>query len=353
MIDALLVDGHDVTVASSKKFESAVTSLGCAHTPVGIDWLESELDDLFPGVRQAGVPNHRKRPLMETTVFAGATAEAALPDLHRYVEDASPELIVRGGWEFASCVVADRTGIPLVTVNPLLFGRRAFNRLFSKPLSELASRRVKAYDFVRRFPSVLTTPSSFVLRHEEVPPNAKRFQPPRPPIVKRQRNVVPRVHVSLGTVVHRAGLYQAVLDALRPIECHVIVAAPTSVTDTLRTDPDVELHSFVDHAALLPTCDVFIHHGGIGSVLASLDHRVPVVVLPGWADQPRNAAACEQMGFGNSVAMTDQRVESIREAIQATLDERDSHCDALEQLAQEAASYPALGSALPWILSFA
>lgn len=360
LIVALKNNDHEVTIASSQKFAAAAAKLGCALTPVGIDWVESELDEVFPGARKA-TANSNVQSSVERAVFAGATAQAALPDLLRYVEQQKPELIVRSGWEFASWAVAQQTGTPLVTVNPTLFGPKAFNRTFGKPLARLAGRRglvpYRAHAAVHRFPSILTTPESSVLPDEVVPQNTRWFAAPSAKTrtlgrSRRANSAPPRIHVSLGTVVHRPDLYQSVLDALRPIECEVIIAAPASITDQLATTGNVSCHSFVDHAALLPTCDLFIHHGGTGSVLASLDHQIPVVVLPGWADQPRNARACEQMGIGRAVATNHQDASMIRTAVVAVLDSLPVHHDRFREIAGEMADRPSLAVALPWVLSF-
>lgn len=344
LADSLQGDGHEITVASAPRFAGAAAAMGFGHTPVGIDWLESELDETFPGARAAtnGVS-------IEADVFAGATAAAALPHLQRYVEQSPPDLMVRTAWEFASCVVAARNDIPLVSMNPTLFGRRVFNRTFGKPLTRLVGRRVRAYEFVHRFPSVLTTPSSFVLERETVPPNTQWCSPRPQTAVPAPRNKRPLVHVSLGTVVHRPGLYQMVLDSLAPVDCDVIVAAPVEVTARLRGGPNVELRGFVDHATLLPRCDLFVHHGGIGSVLASLDNHTPVVVLPGWADQPRNAYACAQMGIGVPVPLGQQDEATIRAAIESVLQNSGAHRTAFQRLSDELAARPELSSAVHWI----
>jgi len=345
-VSSLQGDGHQMTVASAPRFAGAAAAMGCDLTPVGIDWLESELDEVFPGARQAN-----SSISIETDIFAGATAEAALPDLMRHIERDPPDLIVRTAWEFSSFVAAAQCGIPLISMNPTMFGRRAFNRMFNKPVAKLAGRRVNAYQLLHQFPSVLTIPSSFVLPSEVVPPNARWCRPHRISASTHAENQVPLVHVSLGTVVHRPALYQMVLDALKPVECDVIVAAPSSVTNDLTAAANVEFHDFISHAELLPKCDLFIHHGGIGSVLASLDHQTPVVVLPGWADQPRNARASVQMGIGNAVATDRQDATSIRAAIVATLGNAAMHRDRLAAVAAELADRPDIATTVDSLLT--
>ena len=49
-------------------------------------------------------------------------------------------------------------------------------------------------------------------------------------------------------------------------------------------------------AAVLPSCDAVVSHGGSGTVLATLAHGLPTVILPLGADQPLHADALRRAG---------------------------------------------------------
>lgn len=49
---------------------------------------------------------------------------------------------------------------------------------------------------------------------------------------------------------------------------------------------------------VLPLCSAFITHGGMGSVMESIAHGVPMVVVPVMGDQPKNARNVQRLGMG-------------------------------------------------------
>ena len=51
---------------------------------------------------------------------------------------------------------------------------------------------------------------------------------------------------------------------------------------------------------VLPLCDAFVTHGGMGSVMEALLHRVPLAVIPVFGDQIWNADRAGAAGLGVS-----------------------------------------------------
>jgi len=49
---------------------------------------------------------------------------------------------------------------------------------------------------------------------------------------------------------------------------------------------------------VLKRCDAFITHGGANSIHEAFLYSVPVIVVPAFGDQPRNAHAVEDAGVG-------------------------------------------------------
>jgi UDP:flavonoid glycosyltransferase YjiC (YdhE family) len=56
----------------------------------------------------------------------------------------------------------------------------------------------------------------------------------------------------------------------------------------------------VPQLELLPICDAFVTHGGMGSVMEAVLHRVPMAVIPIFGDQIHNADAVQANEFGLS-----------------------------------------------------
>ena len=75
-----------------------------------------------------------------------------------------------------------------------------------------------------------------------------------------------RVLVTLGTTyLAQERRLQDVLDALSDLDVAGIASTAGQVDiDDLRCPPNVEVHDFVDHASLLPECDLMITHAGLG-----------------------------------------------------------------------------------------
>lgn len=50
---------------------------------------------------------------------------------------------------------------------------------------------------------------------------------------------------------------------------------------------------------------LFVTHGGLNSVEEALYHEVPLVILPGFADQHSNADRAVRQGYGLSLSWTN------------------------------------------------
>jgi UDP:flavonoid glycosyltransferase YjiC (YdhE family) len=77
----------------------------------------------------------------------------------------------------------------------------------------------------------------------------------------------------------------------------------------------VRVERQVDQAEVLPRCGVVISHGGSGSVLATLAHGLPSLLLPMGADQPWNADRCEALGVARVLDVIDATPADIRRAV--------------------------------------
>ena len=116
-----------------------------------------------------------------------------------------------------------------------------------------------------------------------------------------------------------------------PIDARVLVAFSTThydeqaevvsrVTEALDDISHVVTgrDRYVSHPAVLPSIDLVITHGGLGTVAAALHHGVPLVCLPFDRDQPLNSARVASLGAG--VALDRHAsVEDIRDAVTTVL----------------------------------
>ena len=82
--------------------------------------------------------------------------------------------------------------------------------------------------------------------------------------------------------------------------------------------PNVVLERFVPHGAVLPKAAAVVTQCGIGTVIKSLAHGVPLVCLPLIADQPDNAARVVARGAGLRLPK-HASPEQIQRAVQQVL----------------------------------
>lgn len=78
----------------------------------------------------------------------------------------------------------------------------------------------------------------------------------------------------------------------------------------------------VPQLEVLPLCDVFVTHGGMGSIMESVMFGVPMVVIPAFGDQPANADNVQKLNMGITFQRPRETLgaESLGKAISQLLD---------------------------------
>jgi UDP:flavonoid glycosyltransferase YjiC (YdhE family) len=108
------------------------------------------------------------------------------------------------------------------------------------------------------------------------------------------------IFCSLGTYSaeypHAERLFRVVLEAVTRLGCATVIQAhidpPAGLPDTVR------IVRAVPQLEVLSRSEVFITHGGLSSVREACYFGVPMVVFPGWNDQPGNGARVRHHGLG-------------------------------------------------------
>jgi MGT family glycosyltransferase len=163
----------------------------------------------------------------------------------------------------------------------------------------------------------------------EVPPRVHyvgplAWQPPAPPSDAWSPDVLaagrPVVHVAASTMAGAdATLLRAAVQGLASLPVEVVVTGGGSLPEDLRRDPvpaNVHLADWVDHASLLPRCDVVVTAGGSATVVAALAAGVPLVVVPTAWDKPDNAQRVAESGAGVRLAPRNCTPERLRDAVE-------------------------------------
>lgn len=133
----------------------------------------------------------------------------------------------------------------------------------------------------------------------------------------------PTVLVSLSTFAFK-GLqptWQRVLDAVAPLDARVVATTGPAVDAArLRVPDNVELHSWLPHAEVMPEVSVVVGHGGHATTMVALAHDLPLLVLPmdPMTDQPYIGKAIQRAGAGRTMGRRSSP-EKIRAAIEDLL----------------------------------
>jgi MGT family glycosyltransferase len=137
----------------------------------------------------------------------------------------------------------------------------------------------------------------------------------------------PLTYVTLGTEAPKysmvfPGLYHAILEGLRdqPGTVALTVGRERDPAALGRQPEHVHVERYIPQSLLLEHCDFVISHGGHNTVLAALDHGLPVVVIPLFADQNSNAARCQELGVGRVIPVSQLTPDAIREAVSEVLE---------------------------------
>ncbi|WP_372666781.1 macrolide family glycosyltransferase [Amycolatopsis kentuckyensis] len=130
---------------------------------------------------------------------------------------------------------------------------------------------------------------------------------------------VPVVLVSLGTSSNsNPEFFTACGQAFAGTGWRVVMTTAGHVGDDVAAAmPDnVELHSWLDHRAVLPHTDVVVCQAGTGSLMDAFGHGVPVVAVPQRPEARVTAAQVERLGLGRAL-LDDVTGEDVRDAVLA------------------------------------
>jgi MGT family glycosyltransferase len=165
----------------------------------------------------------------------------------------------------------------------------------------------------------------------------------------------PIVHASLGTVtVDRLDLLRVLIEgAANEAYTLILATGPASDPATFGALPsNIRAAAYIPHSQLLPRCDAIITHAGAGTLIASINAGLPMVLVPLFGDQPTNAECAAAAGAGIVVDHATLTPASMRDATRAVLTER-RYRDAVTALRDEIDALPSHADAVRWIARIA
>jgi len=316
--------GHDVMVATGEPFLDALpvpTARGLER--VTLHEVEEETRRNHPSL--TGVE-------FAMYMFGETTARHAEPELRALFERERPDLVVHEMLDVGAVLAAARLGIRTVC-----FGLGLWNPMLAN-VYEIAGTSLSG-GYLDQMPASLQNPGPLPAGRQPIRPVA--FTPPAPmPALSPNRRTV---YVTLGTVAYGAVevLRRAVL-ATATHDVDVLVAAGPQGDPALLGDlpANVRVEKFVPQAEVLRHVDLVVHHGGAGTMLATLAEGLPQVILPQGADQPFNAMAIERAGAGRALTNDAQTPATLAAAVGDLLAEGPERV-AAKRIAEEIAAMPA------------
>ena len=310
------------------------------------------------------LPAHEAAVVGNRELFGRLATAAMLPAMERVVARWHPDLVVRDPCEYASAVVGPPYG---VAVPQVAIGLAAVEwgsiDLASPALEDHRpglTDELRRSPYLSRFPAPLD-PSPF--------PDTRRFQvrpaTPQPLPDWWSGSRAPLVYVSFGTVLgHMAAAttaYRTVLRAVDRLDARVLLTVGRRFDLAQLGDIPTHVHvqPWVDQGDVLAEAEVVVCHGGSGTTFGALAAGVPVVVVPMFADQFRNATVVAEAGAGVVVARPDAggrrplapgEAPAIAAAIDA-LRSDGSYRDVAREVAGQMASAPTIDTVLADLLA--
>jgi len=130
------------------------------------------------------------------------------------------------------------------------------------------------------------------------------------------------VYASLGTLFNTdAGFYRNCFEAFQGENLQVILSIGSNVgRESLGPAPaNFIVQRHVPQLDVLRRAAAFVTHGGMNSVSESLQHGVPVVVVPQMSEQAMVGRRVEELGAGLYLAKEDVTAEKLRASVQRLL----------------------------------
>lgn len=320
---ACLTGGYDVRIAAPGSFASTVTGAGFDHVAFD-DADPAEIGAVFSQLHLGTVHDANIRVVRE--IFGRIDALAALPGLASAVDSWRPDVIVAEVAEFGSALVADQRGIRQLRVN---IGLDSFTDevldAVDEPLRALGCP--SGSDSVRAAPRLSLVPAGF--DHVTNPAVAvHRFRDATASLSGRrlpaqwwpkESSDQPLVYATFGSVAGQLGFfpdfYRRVVDIVAdlPVRVLMTLGAGLDPADLGAVPPNVHVESWVPQEEVLGEAAVVVHHGGFGTLITTLAHARPQVVIPLFsADQYANAEQVATIGVG--VSLSPGPTASLRSA---------------------------------------
>ena len=348
--------GHDVQLATGEPFlDRMPLPTVAAYTGMALEDAVAETRARYPEI--SGLD-------LTTALFADIAAEYVTPSLIEVCERFRPDLVVYEGMMIGAGIAADLLEIPAAAF-AIGLARSVY------PILHGATKRYRAAEWRSRGRPLPAGPLLAQALIDPAPPSFGAFDAETPvipirsvafseatsasPVRWAEPGERPRVFLTLGTVSFGAvGVLRRAAEEIAALDVDLLVAVGPEGDPTVLDGIEgaVTVERFVAQAQVLPLVDVFVQHGGTGSVLGALEAGLPQVILPQGADQFSNAETLAGLGAARVFLNEDSPPGAIGEAVQALLGESPERAVA-RRIAGEIAAQPAPADVVPQLAELA
>jgi UDP:flavonoid glycosyltransferase YjiC (YdhE family) len=260
--------------------------------------------------------------------FADKGARRHAVAIQEHIRGWRPDVVVRDEADLGAAIATELLGVPTAVVLVLAAGTLIRPDLVGPPLAAVRAEHGLPPDpelaMLTRDLVLAPFPLSFRSPDSPMPLPATAFAfRPSDPVALARRASRPRVYLTLGTVFNRESgdLFDRLLAGVGQVDADVLVTVGRDVDPAdFGPAPDhIRIEQFVPQSEVLPSVDLVVSHGGSGSLLATLAHGLPSLLLPLGADQPHNARRVEELGLGQVLDAASTSPEAICSAVEELL----------------------------------
>lgn len=372
--DACASADHQVAVAAPASLAPVVAAAGFSHLPFA-DVQRERLGEFFGNV--FGQSRADANRMVLGRLFAGLSAEAALPGLTEIVISWRPDVVVRETFEFGSLIAAERAGLPQIQV-AIGMGRlgRRVKDLFTDGLAELTAAaglpEGRGIELVQETGVLTSVPACLDAGSVDLdssPPPAGsvdeqqwvwRYRYGSPPPTGSLPEPWgdqdhPLVYLSYGTVTGRitplTGAYAETLRVLADLPVRVLVTTGRGFDrSSLGAVPgNIRVEEWWPQADVMGAASAVIGHGGFGTTMTAIAAGLPQVMVPFLAfDQTIHARRVAAAHAGIHLEGGPDAIAKLPAALDQLLADPSYRAGA-EAVAAEIAALPDVASCVPII----
>ncbi len=308
--------GHTVAIAGSGGLVPWIEEAGFAAFATSPD-PHHDQTPATRGRRPLEVMDARAAEVEFAENFADRAARRMAGAMPGVIRAFRPDLVLRDETDLGTTIAAELLDVPVASHLVLAAG------LLVRP--ELVAPRldaVRAEHGLPPDPGLARLTSGLVLTHA-----APSFLSPESPLPSRPthyRSATTRmagrggrssIYVTLGTIFNSASgdLFERILGGLADLGVDVVatVGAGTDPADLGPQPAHVRVERFLPQDDVLPFADLVVSHGGSGSLMATLAHGLPSLLLPLGADQPHNARRAAELGLAVTLDAMSATAEDV------------------------------------------